>query len=80
MPTVEEKSDMPSYDDVVFSAFMGAAQRTYGSAIGQALADEGCDDMPRRGSFVLGAISRHGAPLSRTTLGALIEAARDHDR
>jgi len=32
--------------------------------ISTALADVGCDDLPRNGAFVLGAIARSGAPLS----------------
>lgn len=43
---------------------MRAARRIYGAAISTALADVGCDDLPRNGAFVLGAIARSGAPLS----------------
>jgi DNA-binding MarR family transcriptional regulator len=45
-------------------ALLRAARAAYGSAIREALADVGCDDMPRNGSYVVGAISRTGAPLS----------------
>jgi DNA-binding MarR family transcriptional regulator len=43
---------------------MRAARMTYGAAIRVALAEVGCDDMPRNGAFVLGAIARGGTPLS----------------
>jgi DNA-binding MarR family transcriptional regulator len=37
----------------------------YGSAIRAALAEAGCDDVPRNGPYVIGAIARLGAPLSQ---------------
>lgn len=42
---------------------------TYGAAIRSALAEVGCDDLPRNGAFVLGAIARGGAPLSEVIRG-----------
>jgi DNA-binding MarR family transcriptional regulator len=51
-------------DEVTLPALLRAARTTYGSAIAEALADAGCDDVPRNGSFVIGAIARTGAPLS----------------
>ena len=45
-------------------ALLRAARGVYGSAIRRALAAEGCDDMPRNGAFVVGAIARAGSPLS----------------
>jgi DNA-binding MarR family transcriptional regulator len=53
------------FDDVSFPALLRAARRTYGSAVTAALAEVGCDDMPRNGSYVIGAIARTAAPLSR---------------
>jgi DNA-binding MarR family transcriptional regulator len=50
------------------NSFSGASARarvTYGVAIREALSKEGCDDVPRNGIFVIGAIARTGAPLSR---------------
>ncbi len=44
-------------------ALLRAAHRTYGSAIRSSLAEVGCDDVPRNGSFVIGAIARGGSPL-----------------
>lgn len=51
-------------DEVALPALMRAARRTYGAAIRAALAEVGCEDLPRNGAFVLGAIARSGAPLS----------------
>jgi DNA-binding MarR family transcriptional regulator len=45
-------------------ALLRAARSVYGSAIRAALADEGCDDLPRNGAYVIPAIARTGAPLS----------------
>jgi DNA-binding MarR family transcriptional regulator len=58
-------------------ALLRAARRTYGLAVRAALADAGCDDMPRNGSYVVGAIARTGAPLARiiSQLGVSKQAA-----
>jgi DNA-binding MarR family transcriptional regulator len=63
--------------DMAFPALLRAAGRTYGIAVRAALADAGCDDMPRNGAFVVGAIARTGAPLSEiiTGLGVSKQAA-----
>ncbi len=53
------------FDKAAFPALLRSARRTYGSAVRVALADAGCDDLPRNGSYVLAAIARTGAPLSR---------------
>jgi DNA-binding MarR family transcriptional regulator len=59
-------ADHEWYDDVAFPALLRAARTAYGSAVRADLADAGCDDMPRNGSFVVAATSRSGAmaPLS----------------
>ena len=57
------------FDEVAFPVLLRAARAAYGSAIRQALADVGCDDMPRNGSFVIAAIARSGAPLSEIIKG-----------
>jgi DNA-binding MarR family transcriptional regulator len=44
-------------------ALLRAARAAYGSAIREALAESGCDDIPRNGLYVLGAIADAGAPL-----------------
>jgi DNA-binding MarR family transcriptional regulator len=52
------------FAEVAFPALLRAARTAYGSAIRAALAEVGCDDVPRNGSYVIGAIARTGAPLS----------------
>lgn len=56
---------------------MRAARIVYGSAIHEALAKIGCDDVPRNGSYVLSAIARAGAPFSKIieALGVSKQAA-----
>jgi DNA-binding MarR family transcriptional regulator len=65
------------FTDVSFPALLRAARRAYGSAVIQALAEAGCDDMPRNGSYLIGAIARTGAPLSQiiSALGVSKQAA-----
>jgi DNA-binding MarR family transcriptional regulator len=48
-------------EDVVLPVLLGAARRSYGLAINQALEAAGFDDMPRRGSFVIGSVRRGGS-------------------
>jgi DNA-binding MarR family transcriptional regulator len=60
---VAEERD--SYDEAAFPALLRAARRTYGSAVRAALAEAGCDDVPRNGSYVIAVIARTGAPLSQ---------------
>ena len=55
--------DEGSSDEVTVPALLRAARRTYGSDIRSSLAEVGCDDVPRNGSFVIGAIARGGSPL-----------------
>jgi DNA-binding MarR family transcriptional regulator len=55
--------------EISFPALLRAARRTYGSEVAEALAEEGCDDMPRNGSYVIGAIARTGASLSQIIRG-----------
>jgi DNA-binding MarR family transcriptional regulator len=65
------------FTDVSLPALLRAARRAYGSAVIHALAEAGCDDMPRNGSYVIGAIARTGAPLSQiiSALGVSKQAA-----
>jgi DNA-binding MarR family transcriptional regulator len=64
-------------DEMGLPALLRAARRTYGLTVRAALADGGCDDMPRNGSYVVGAIARTGAPLGRiiSQLGVSKQAA-----
>jgi DNA-binding MarR family transcriptional regulator len=52
-------------DEVSTPALLREARVTYGSAINHALVEVGCDDVPRNGIYVIGAIARTGAPLSQ---------------
>ncbi len=54
----------PWYEDVVVSTLLRGALRSYGSATRRALGRVGCDDLPRNGAYVVGAIARAGSPLS----------------
>jgi DNA-binding MarR family transcriptional regulator len=53
------------FDEIAFPALLRAARNTYGSVISKALAEAGCDDVPRNGIYVIGGIARSGAPLSQ---------------
>jgi DNA-binding MarR family transcriptional regulator len=55
--------------DISFPALLGAARRPYGRAIRERMAAAGFDDMPRRGSFILGSIARNGPDLRYTAPG-----------
>jgi DNA-binding MarR family transcriptional regulator len=57
------KSRQP--DEISFPALLRAARDTYVNAIRMALAQGGFDDIPRNGVFVIGAVSRTGAPLGQ---------------
>jgi DNA-binding MarR family transcriptional regulator len=52
-------------EPVVFAALLRAARFAYGGAIREALIEAGLDDIPKNGIFVIGAISRTGAPLAQ---------------
>jgi len=58
--TFDEAAEPHWSDGVVFPALLGAARRPYGQAINQALEAAGFDDLPRRGSFVIGSVERGG--------------------
>jgi|SRR5581483_494277 len=51
-------------DEVAFAALLRMAGNTYTTAMRDALASEGFDDLPRDGVFFLGAIRRANASLS----------------
>lgn len=72
-----------SADDVVFPALLRAARTVYGGAIRDAQTEAGFDDIPRNGIYVIGAISRTGAPMatiirqlgvSKQAAGQLVDA------
>jgi len=53
-----------SVDPWSLPALLRGARRAYGSAIRADLDEAGCDDVPRNGIYVIGAIARTEAPLS----------------
>jgi hypothetical protein len=65
----------------IAQALLRAARGTYGSAIREALAEAGCEDLPRNGSFVKQAVGQLVDTLvvrgylahTRATLAALID-------
>jgi DNA-binding MarR family transcriptional regulator len=69
--------DKQWFEDASLPALLRAARRTYGSATRAALSEAGYDDLPTNGSFVISAIARTGAPLSRIidALGVSKQAA-----
>ena len=56
-----ETEDRP----VVLPALLRAARNAYGKRIRAALAAVDCDDMPRNGIYVVGAIARINAPMAQ---------------
>jgi DNA-binding MarR family transcriptional regulator len=48
------------HEDLILPTLLAEARRAYGKEIRRRLAEAGFDDVPRAGSRVLGAISRHG--------------------
>jgi DNA-binding MarR family transcriptional regulator len=57
--------EAPWFEGVSMPGLLRAARATYGSEVAGALGEAGCDDMPRNGSYVIGAIAGTGAPLSQ---------------
>lgn len=55
--------ETPWYEDIAFPVLLRGARRTFSSAIGVAHIEAGFDDIPRNGSYVLGAIANYGTPL-----------------
>jgi DNA-binding MarR family transcriptional regulator len=47
-------------EEIVIPALLRASRRSYGNAIRAHLAEEGFDDVPRNGAFVLGGMVNHG--------------------
>ena len=55
--------EQPWYETVSIPALLRHARTTYGTAMRAAQAEVGCGDLPRNGSYVLGAVARGGSPL-----------------
>ena len=58
-----------SVDDIAMAALLRAARTAYAHAVREALRAADFDDMPKNGAYVIGAISRAGAPLSAIIKG-----------
>jgi DNA-binding MarR family transcriptional regulator len=72
-PTDETQTPARWYDEIVLPVMLGAARNTYGTAIRTALAEIGCDDVPRSGARVLGALARDS---SVTDIAALVGTSK----
>ena len=59
-----------SHPEPSVPVLLWGARATYGSAIRLALSQAGCDDLPKNGSYVIGAIARNRTPLAEI-VGAL---------
>ncbi|MEI9932165.1 MAG: hypothetical protein WDM89_16885 [Rhizomicrobium sp.] len=70
---MQHERERTADEPVAFAALLRAARFAYGHAIREALNEAGLDDIPKNGIFVIGAISRTGAPLAQIidSLGAL---------
>jgi DNA-binding MarR family transcriptional regulator len=53
------------FTEISFPGLLRAARNVYAAAIRAAMAEAGCDDLPRNGAYVIGSIARTGAPLSQ---------------
>jgi DNA-binding MarR family transcriptional regulator len=51
-------TDRPWFEDVSVPSLMRGARDVYREAVRQALADAGCDDLPRNGVFVLAGLDQ----------------------
>ena len=69
----------PFYDTIVIPALLRHSRSVYGEAMHAALAEIGCDDMPKNGMYVIGglAMGAGGVPLSQLVkeLGVSKQAA-----
>jgi DNA-binding MarR family transcriptional regulator len=59
--------EQPWYDTVVIPALLRHARTAYGGAMRKALAEIGCEDMPKNGMYVIGglAMGAGGLPLGQ---------------
>jgi DNA-binding MarR family transcriptional regulator len=72
MPAPDELEHQPWYDEVVTPALLASARSTYGMAIRRALLDAGFDDVPRRGTALVGGIARNG-PAAQQDVGRFLD-------
>jgi len=71
------EQDTPYWTRIALPALMRHARMTYGNAMIAANAEAGCDDIPRNGIYVIGALARGEVPLSEIidSLGVSKQAA-----
>ncbi len=64
----------PWYQTIIFPALLRHARHAYGKAMRAALAEIGCDDMPKNGMWVIGglALGAAGGGAESVPLGALV--------
>jgi DNA-binding MarR family transcriptional regulator len=71
--------EKPWYEVVVLPALLRHARTTYGAAMHRALAEAGCDDVPKNGLYIIGglALGAGGVPLGQLVkeLGVSKQAA-----
>lgn len=63
----------PWFEEIVMPALLRHARTTYGTAMRQALAEAGYDDIPKNGLYVIGGLAMDGGGIP---LGQLIEELR----
>jgi DNA-binding MarR family transcriptional regulator len=63
------EQDAPYWTHIALPALMRHARMTYGNAMIRANAEAGCDDIPRNGIYVIGAMARDESPLSEIIRG-----------
>ncbi len=56
-----------AYDEMGLPGLLRAARKAYGTAVRQAFADAGFDDVPRNGAYVLARVYDDDAPPTRLT-------------
>lgn len=63
----KKQSERPWYETVVIPALLRHARTAYGAAMHAALAEIGCDDVPKNGLYVIGglAMGAGGVPLNQ---------------
>jgi len=61
------------HDQIVIPALLRHARTTYGAAMRRALADAGCDDIPRNGLYLIGGMALHDGDMP---LGELVKDLR----
>jgi DNA-binding MarR family transcriptional regulator len=77
MPEEQPRQEQPWYETILIPALLRHARNAYGRAMRAALAEVGCDDMPKNGMWVIGGLALGAAKggtngNDRMPLGALV--------